>query len=663
MKHFLLLCSLLIVNAISYKVLAQCAGMNIINQEDFNSGTSGTWSVFDVAGEDFWEFSNSFQNAFINGFGGTGAEEDWLISPALDFSATTDIMMTFEYSERFSGPDMEVFYSTNYPGTGNPNAATWTLIETIPDLTSSGSFPSNVDYTIDLSTLSFANIYIAFKYTATSPSGGDAEAWRIDEVCISGGDPNNGGGGDGCEPLMGDYYGCVEDFIAAGGNCADLKTQLFSLIDDHTVFPYTGDPFDVWDFMCQYDMRLNDAGTNMIMWDVYSDNPTGAEPYEYECGDRNTGTSTGMEGDTWNREHVFPQSWWGGGSPIQRSDVNNLLPSDTEVNSQKGSFQLGIVVTPTFTSLNGTKVGVTANSCASTVFEPIDKYKGDMARMYFYIATRYQDQVAGWENNSSSSDDALNGDSYTVFEPCLLNLLLKWHKDDPVSQKELDRNDGTFMEQNNRNPYIDHPEYVDLVWGVSDGTTITTACGQVIVDICNYAGDATIIEDPASKFAYRVEDNAAFEIIVPADDTIVATAGQSITLNVGTHIQSTSNAHFYIDDCTMSMTKDNRIASIYEEEMLEERTTKITNTNSIEVYPNPFQENFMFNFELPKSGKVSIYLVDMMGKVVQQVYQEAYLENGIYQEPIEIPNLRAGLYQLVVQTEEQAFVKTIVQAK
>ncbi|MEL6720039.1 MAG: choice-of-anchor J domain-containing protein, partial [Bacteroidota bacterium] len=165
--------------------------MDIINQEDFNSGTSGTWSTFDVIGDDFWEFSSSFPNAFINGFGGDAAgEEDWLISPALDFSTTTDIMMTFVYSERFSGPDMEVFYSTDYSGTGNPNAATWTLLETLPDLTSSSSFPTNVDYTIDLSALSAANIYIAFKYTATSPSGGDAEAWRIDDICISGGDPN-----------------------------------------------------------------------------------------------------------------------------------------------------------------------------------------------------------------------------------------------------------------------------------------------------------------------------------------------------------------------------------------------------------------------------------------------------------------------------------------
>jgi len=658
MKYFSTLFLLLFINLFPTFSFSQCAGMDILNQEDFSSETSGTWSTFDVTGDDFWEFSPP--NAFINGFGGTGGEEDWLISPALDLSATANVMMTFDYSERFSGPDMEVWYSTDYSGTGDPNLAMWTPLDTLPDLTSSSSFPSYVDYTIDLSSLSFANGYIAFKYTATGPNGGEAEAWRIDDICISGGAPNTGGGGD-CEPVIGNYYSCIEDFIAAGGNCADLKTQLFSLIDDHTVFPYTGNPFDVWDFMCQYDMRLNDAGTNMIMWDVYSDNPSGSEPYEYECSDRNTGSSNGMEGDTWNREHVFPQSWWGGGSPIQRSDVNNLLPSDTEVNSKKGSFQLGIVATPTFTSLNGTKVGTPANSCAPTVFEPIDEYKGDMARMYFYIATRYEDQIAGWENNSTSSDDALNGDSYTAFEPCLLNLLLKWHKDDPVSQKELDRNDGAFMEQNNRNPYIDHPEYVDLVWGKSDGTTITTACGQVIVDICNYAGDATIIEDPASKFAYRVENNATFEIVVLADDTIVATAGQSITLNVGTHIQPSSNAHFYIDDCTMSMSKNNRATNFREQiNVLEERTDVIIKADNLKIYPNPFQENFTLDFELAQASKVSIYLVDMMGKVVHQVYQETYLETGIYQELIALSNLPQGIYQLVMTTEEQSYVKTLV---
>ncbi|MEL6719932.1 MAG: endonuclease, partial [Bacteroidota bacterium] len=470
-----------------------------------------------------------------------------------------------------------------------------------------------------------------------------------------------GGGGGDCEPVMGNYYECIEDFIAAGGNCAELKTQLFSLIDDHTVFPYTGSPFDVWDFMCQYDMRLNDAGTNMIMWDVYSDNPSGAEPYEYECSDRNTGTSTGMEGDTWNREHVFPQSWWGGGSsPIQRSDVNNLLPSDTEVNSQKGSFQLGVVSTPTFTSLNGTKVGTPANGCAPTVFEPIDEYKGDMARMYFYIATRYEDQVAGWENNSSSSDDALNGDSYTVFEPCLLNLLLKWHKDDPVSQKELDRNEGVFMEQNNRNPYIDHPEYVDLVWGISNGTIITTPCQVLPVELLNFEARAdkdhiSLNWSTASEFnnshfkLERSEDGKLFKQIARIE-------GNGTTLEQAYY-------NYEDQDVIPDVSYYYRLKQVDFDDVFEYSEIRMAKLKPLEddmrLYPNPIGSfsSLKINCYATKLTK-GFFIMDIHGRNVLEIEQK-FKNIGWNTIDIDIQSLPSGTYVFSdKQDNTKRFIKT-----
>ncbi|MDW2116904.1 endonuclease, partial [Vibrio sp. 1731] len=82
-----------------------------------------------------------------------------------------------------------------------------------------------------------------------------------------------------------------------------------------------------------------------------------------------------------------------------------------------------------------------------------------------YMATRYENVIGNWENNTSNSDAVLDGTSTNVFEPWMLNMLKRWHKNDPVSAKEIRRNDLVFEFQGNRNPFIDHPEFVEQIWG------------------------------------------------------------------------------------------------------------------------------------------------------------------------------------------------------
>jgi len=98
------------------------------------------------------------------------------------------------------------------------------------------------------------------------------------------------------------------------------------------------------------------------------------------------------------------------------------------------------------------------------VFEPIDEFKGDFARAYFYMATRYQNVIGAWQNNTAASNDVLNGTSTQVFESWVVAMLLKWHNNDPVSQMELDRNHAAFEFQGNSNPYLDLPEFVEMIW-------------------------------------------------------------------------------------------------------------------------------------------------------------------------------------------------------
>jgi endonuclease I len=237
---------------------------------------------------------------------------------------------------------------------------------------------------------------------------------------------------DGTEGLVGDNLrNALRGIITSGHTSNDYD----NLEDD---FYYT-----------------DNIGGNKV-WDMYSMDASGTADYYFyynssdECGNYDE------EGDCYNKEHSFPKSWWGGGSAIQYADLFHLVPTDGYVNNRRSNYPFGEVGSTTWVSSNGSKVG----SCnypgyTGTVFEPIDEFKGDFARNYFYMATRYMNSFSGW------SSDMISGNNYTVWAR---NMLLQWHHDDPVSQKEIDRNNAVYNIQHNRNPYIDNPEWADAVW-------------------------------------------------------------------------------------------------------------------------------------------------------------------------------------------------------
>jgi hypothetical protein len=152
------------------------------------------------------------------------------------------------------------------------------------------------------------------------------------------------------------------------------------------------------------------------------------------------------------------------------ADMFHIYPTDGKVNGMRNNYPYGTVSSPTYTSANGSKLGpCTFPGYTSTVFEPIDEYKGDLARGYLYMATRYENLIAGWQSNGNANE-ILNGTQFPCFDPWFLNLLLTWNAADPVSQREIDRNNKIYTSyQHNRNPYIDHPEYANLVWGINTG--------------------------------------------------------------------------------------------------------------------------------------------------------------------------------------------------
>lgn len=303
---------------------------------------------------------------------------------------------------------------------------------------------------------------------------------------------------------------------ATGLSGAPLKTALFNIIKGHTVVSYSG----LWNAFYTTDDKPNGK-----VWDMYSDIPNGTPPYEYTFGSNQCGNYSG-EGDCYNREHSFPQSWFGEASPMV-SDLFHIYPTDGYVNSMRSNYPFGEVNSPTWTSLNGSKRGPSASpGYTSTVFEPRDEYKGDFARSYFYMATRYENVIASWQNNTGANE-VLNGTSYPCYDQWFLDVLLAWHIADPVSQKEIDRNNTVYYSfQNNRNPYIDHPEYVSSVWG---GTTVLPEPSNHVLAFT--AGSATTSTlsltwndndgaQPAEKFL--VLANITGNFTSPADGTPVA---------------------------------------------------------------------------------------------------------------------------------------------
>ena len=230
-----------------------------------------------------------------------------------------------------------------------------------------------------------------------------------------------------------------------------LLNALYSTINNHTVVSYDG----LWSLYHTSDVR--DNGT---IWDMYSTKEW--KPDANKCGNYS------KVGDCYNREHSMPKSWFKDATPMY-SDAFHLYPTDGKVNGQRGNYPFGECSGGTTLASNGSVKALgrlgksTYPGYSGTVFEPDDEYKGDFARSYFYMAACYNDRIANW------SSDMLSGDKNTPFKSWAMEMLLKWHRQDPVSEKELKRNEAVYAAQHNRNPFIDHPELAEYIWGNNQG--------------------------------------------------------------------------------------------------------------------------------------------------------------------------------------------------
>lgn len=227
----------------------------------------------------------------------------------------------------------------------------------------------------------------------------------------------------------------------------ELKVALGQITQNHSVFSYN----ELW---YRYEVTDVVPGTENQVFDYYS-------PVVHYF------TGTGAAATGMNKEHACPQSWWGKGAQCGAySDLFNVMPSEEGANSAKSNFPLGVVGSINYSNSH-MKTGSSArHEYEGGVFEPCDDFKGDFARIYFYVATTYANAPWGSQATVAKTCPFVTQD-YPTIQAWLLPLLLQWNAQDPVSEWEVTRNERVFQEQGNRNPFIDYPQLADYIWGDS----------------------------------------------------------------------------------------------------------------------------------------------------------------------------------------------------
>ena len=238
-----------------------------------------------------------------------------------------------------------------------------------------------------------------------------------------------------------------------------LKSKLHEIISaKHYAYNYS----NVTDFYATTDVDVYYENDGTIL-DIYSEIPTGADAYNYNL--TQIVGSASAEGAGFNREHGMPQSTYYGVYPMY-SDIHYLIPTDAYINQRRSNYPYARNTGNNKLFSNGSKLGnSTTPGYTNLVYEPIDEFKGDVARFLLYFATRYEGSLRSF--NYQLSTMPLDGSEEKGFADWYITMLKDWAALDPVSQREIDRNNAVFAIEKNRNPFIDNPQWVNAIWSVT----------------------------------------------------------------------------------------------------------------------------------------------------------------------------------------------------
>ena len=297
----------------------------------------------------------------------------------------------------------------------------------------------------------------------------------------------------------------------------ELKSKIHEIISAKTITWHYG---DLPNFYSQTDIDRYydyDVSNDSILLDMYSNNPTGTTAYHYTKG--NLISSAGAEGLGYNREHMMPQSSFNSNYPMY-SDLFFVIPTDARINQLRSNYPYGIAGTPNhYTFTNGSKIsknGTPNSGYTGRVYEPHAEFKGDIARSLLYYVVRYEGKLNSFNfyNGTSPANDTspLDGTEEKAYEDWFLAMLLEWHHNDPVSQKEIDRNNAVFTVQKNRNPFIDYPEWVNAIWTQNPVVIVSAAPENLSASqVSSYFVNLTWTPSTDSDIlGYKIYQNGAF---------------------------------------------------------------------------------------------------------------------------------------------------------
>jgi len=308
-----------------------------------------------------------------------------------------------------------------------------------------------------------------------------------------------------------------------------LKSKLHDIISAKNINWHYG---DLTNYYNQTDLdKYYDHGSSntTILLDMYSEIPTGPDAYEYTTA--NIIGSANAEGLGWNREHMMPQSTFYSNYPMY-SDLFYVVPTDARINQLRSNYPYGIAgATNYYTFTNSSKISNSAIPnyvYTGRVYEPINEFKGDVARSLLYFAVRYEGKLGTFNFNNStnpaSDTNPLDGTEERAFEPAYIAMLIQWHNQDPVSQREIDRNNAVYNLQKNRNPFIDNPSWVNAIWGQAPNSVAPSTPANLTVTQ-NSAYFTTLSWTPSTStdvIGYKVYQNGTL---------IGATKGNSISID------------------------------------------------------------------------------------------------------------------------------------
>lgn len=400
--------------------------------ESFGSFTLDEQKYAGCTYNSMWYVDKNYKYAKITANQGgvsKGASDCKLISPKLDAAGASSVILRFEHTTYAASSTADVDYCMVKVSSDGIN---WQKL-TIP------IWPSKrwnfVACEMDLSAYASGELQVMFQYVSTASYAG---TWEVKNVQV--------------EATWTDAAPACSYEHLEGLCSADLREQLHEEISKHKLLAYE----DIRADKVQVDVRADGK-----LWDIYS-----ACDFELTMFQPKNYTVT-VECDKYNREHMLPKSWWGYKQETEKtdtmySDLHHVISVDGMANTKRSAWVYDEVKSVTWSNSLGSKLG-TGKTWNETAFEPVDEYKGDVARVYFYMLTCYMDKDFTAGGKGYRYFTYSNGVSN--FNVKSLALMLKWHRQDPVSEREINRNAKVKALQGNDNPFVVEPNLVEYIWG------------------------------------------------------------------------------------------------------------------------------------------------------------------------------------------------------